>query len=225
MQGGYKSFSNGCGERKPPKVCYYGFALLCDSRTEKVLMAAAEMFGKYASFTDPVHKNSYKAISPLRPELSQAGRTVLISGGTTGIGYGIASGFVKASAARVIITGRRPDVVSQAVKDLKQDGCATEIIGFPCDVSSEKAVKALWDKLRADDIVVDVLVLSAVGFGPNKPLRDISTGDVWDVFDINVRAQLQMSERFYRQEAKGGSETKVSISMHTCQHGTLITDK
>ncbi|KAI0508757.1 short-chain dehydrogenase [Xylaria bambusicola] len=169
------------------------------------------MFGKYATLTDPVHNNTYEAISPLRPELSQLGRTILISGGTTGIGYGIARGFVRASAARVIITGRRPEVVSQAVEDLQKEANATKIDGYPCDISSNAAVEALWDKLKTDGIVVDVLVLNAVAFGPNKSLRNISTAATWEVYDANVRAQLQMSERFYKQGNKDSSETKYLV--------------
>ncbi|KAI0448777.1 short-chain dehydrogenase [Xylaria acuta] len=168
------------------------------------------MFGKYATFTDPIHNNTYAAISPLRPELSQAGKTVLISGGNTGIGYGIACGFVKASAARVIITGRRVEVVAEAAENLKREADKTEIIGIPCDVSDATSIEDLWNKLKLEGVVVDVLVLNAVAFPPKKPLRDIGTEGIWKLFDINVRAQLQMSERFYKQEEKGGSETKAS---------------
>ncbi|KAI0104340.1 short-chain dehydrogenase [Nemania sp. FL0031] len=177
------------------------------------------MFGKYATFTDPIHNNTYAAISPLRPELSQAGKTVLVSGARTGIGYGIARGFVKASAAKVIITGRRAEVVSQAARDLQVEADKTEIIGIACDVSDETAIDALWDKLKSEGATVDVLVLNAVGFPPKKPLRDIGAKGIWKLFDINVRAQLQMSDRFFRQGGKGGSETKYlvyvsSVSVH-----------
>jgi NAD(P)-dependent dehydrogenase (short-subunit alcohol dehydrogenase family) len=170
------------------------------------------MFGKYATLTDPVHKNSYPAISPLRPELSQAGKTVLISGGNTGIGYGIARGFVKASAAKVIITGRRVEVVSKAAQELQREAVGTEVIGFPCDISSASAVDALWQKLKEEGTVVDVVVLNAVGVPPKKPLAEVGTEGIWTLFDMNVRAQLQMTERFYKQEGKGGSETKARTS-------------
>ncbi|KAI1300618.1 short-chain dehydrogenase [Xylaria venustula] len=177
------------------------------------------MYGKYATLTDPIHNNTYDAISPLRPQLSQVGRTILITGGTTGIGYGIARGFVKASATRVIITGRRVEIVAKAAKDLQQETDKSEVIGIPCDVSDQDAVEALWCKLKSDGIVVDVLVLSAAGFPPNKPLRDLGTAETWKLFDMNVRAQLQVSERFYKQEERGNSKTKYlvyvsSVSVH-----------
>ncbi|GAW12026.1 hypothetical protein ANO14919_013810 [Xylariales sp. No.14919] len=176
------------------------------------------MWGKYATLTDPVHKNSYAAIDPLRPELSQAGRTVVITGGNSGVGYGIAQAFIRASAARVIILGRRVDVLASAARNLAVEagaGYKGEILGLPCDISDAAAVDALWEKLRADGIVVDVLALNVATFAPKKPLLEVGTDDIWKIYDANVRAQLQMTERFYKQEGKGASDTKNLVHVST----------
>jgi len=174
------------------------------------------MWGKFGTLTDPIHRDSYAAISPSRPELSQAGKTVLITGGNSGIGYGIARAFVHASASKVIILGRRADVVASAAKKLKEEdagpGYKGKVVGIPCDIGDASAVDALWQKLRDEGTVVDVLVLNAAGFSPAKPLLEI-TEEVWKAYDFNVRAQLQMTERFYKQEGKGATETKVSASI------------
>ncbi|KAI1190004.1 NAD(P)-binding protein [Nemania serpens] len=175
------------------------------------------MFDKYA-LTGPFHKASYAAISPERPELSQSGKTVVITGGSSGIGYGIAQGFVAASAARVIVLGRRPDVVASAAQKLAREARPAfggEVVGLPCDITDAAAVDALWDKFRADGVVVDVLVLNAAGMAPHKPLLDVGTEGVWKTFDANVRAQLQMTERFYKQEGKGASDTKNLVHVST----------
>ncbi|KAI1744080.1 putative short-chain dehydrogenase [Xylaria scruposa] len=176
------------------------------------------MFGPYATLTDPVHKMSYAAIDPLRPELSQAGKTVVITGGNSGIGYGIAQGFVKASAARIIILGRRPDVVASAAQKLTVEAGAKfkgEVTGLVCDMGNAAAVDALWKKFHADSIVVDVVVLNAAAFSPTKPLLDVGTEGIWEVFDMNVRAQMQMAERLYKQEGKGASDTKYLVHVST----------
>ncbi|KAI1170550.1 NAD(P)-binding protein [Nemania sp. FL0916] len=166
------------------------------------------MFDKFA-LTDPVHRASYAGIDSKRPELSQAGRTVVITGGSSGIGYGIATGFVAASVARIFILGRRSDVLASAAKQLTEtDGFSGEVIGLQCDMMDAAAVDTLWDKFRAEGVVVDVLVLNATGHVPLGPLLELGTSAVWKVFDANVRAQLQMTERFYKQVGKGASETK-----------------
>jgi glycerate-2-kinase len=58
------------------------------------------------------HKKPYQAIDPSLPALQQTGRTVIVTGGNSGIGYAIARSFVKANAARVVILGRPKDVVN-----------------------------------------------------------------------------------------------------------------
>lgn len=48
-----------------------------------------------STFTKTIHKTTYPTIDPARPELSQAGRTVVITGGSAGIGFAIAQGFAQ----------------------------------------------------------------------------------------------------------------------------------
>ncbi|KAI0408956.1 putative short-chain dehydrogenase [Xylaria palmicola] len=175
------------------------------------------MFGKYATLTDPVHKTPYAGISPSRPELSQAGKTVVITGGNSGIGYAIAQGFLKAQAARVIVLGRRADVVASAARDLAAEAggeAGDRVLGLPCDISDAAAVEALWDRLRADGVSVDVLVLNAAAFAPLKPLLEVGTKGVWKIFDANVRAQLHMTERFYKQTGRGATSDSTRYLVH-----------
>ncbi|KAI1430306.1 putative short-chain dehydrogenase [Xylaria sp. FL1777] len=175
------------------------------------------MYGRYAKFTDKVYKNTYPAIDASRPELSQEGKTVLITGGHTGIGYGISRAFLRASAAKVIVLGRRKDVLATATKKLAAEAGAGagEVVGVPCDITDAAAVDAVWAKLRDEGVVVDVLVLSVSVFAPKKPLLEVGTADVWKLYDTNVRAQLQLTERFYKQEGKGASATKNLIYIST----------
>lgn len=156
-----------------------------------------------------LHKTPYPAISPLRPELNQAGKTVLITGGGTGIGFAIARAFVQASASHVIITGRREKVIADSVSQLKAeaDGSKTTVSGFASDMADLQDSEKLWDGFKSAGIAIDVLVLNAASAGEVKPILQAGLDSTWRVFEINVRGLLDYAQRFYRQ---GGDQQKVS---------------
>lgn len=167
------------------------------------------------------HRKPYEAISPSRPELSQAGRTVLVTGGNSGIGYAIARNFIKAGAKRVIILGRRPDVVKAAAKKLAQEandsGSSTVADGRICDIASLESTEALWSGLQKDGIYVDVLVLNAAAAGRVAPILESGLKNVWADYETNVRSSLDFAERFYKQNGKGADARKVSLDSPCAQ--------
>ncbi|KAG6364586.1 hypothetical protein INS49_006188 [Diaporthe citri] len=170
--------------------------------------------GLKTNFTKTVHRTSYPSIDPTRPELSQAGRTVLITGGGTGIGLSIGKSFALAGAKRVIIVGRRANVLADAARAIesvaKQAGKETEVIHQTLDVTDKAGIAALWSGLKDKGIVVDVLVLNAAKFSPLKPLLDLGSDEVWSMFEANVYGPLMLSEAFVKQ---GGDDQKVIINV------------
>lgn len=182
---------------------------------EDALNVAREQGGGLrTNFTKTIHRSSYPAIDPIRPELSQEGRTVLITGGGTGIGLSIAKSFTKAGAKTVIIVGRTESVLAEAKKEIEQEaqraGKATKIIAQGVDVTDKPAVAALWSGLKDKEIGVDVLVLNAAKFALMKPLFELGSDEVWSMFEANVRGPLMMAEAFSKQ---GGDKQKVSGSV------------
>lgn len=171
--------------------------------------------GLKTDFTKKVHRTSYPSIDPGRPELSQAGRTVLITGGGTGIGLSIGKSFALAGAKRVIIVGRRANVLADAAKAIegvaKQAGKETEVIHQTLDVTDRAGNAALWSGLKDKGIVVDVLVLNAAKFSPMSPLLDLGSDEVWSMFEANVHGPLMLSEAFVKQG--GGDDQKVIINV------------
>lgn len=180
--------------------------------------------------TKTFHSGPYEAISPLRPELSQAGKTVAITGGSMGIGFAIAQGFVAAGAAKIIILARRADAVEAAVASLTKEAhgtTTTQIIGHPCDVGDAASVAEFWGRLASEGTVIDVLVLNAAAIAPQHSVLELGTARIWEDYNVNVRGQLDMTERFYKQSGKkeddGNPLYLVHVStlcIHAWQFGT-----
>jgi len=156
------------------------------------------------------HNKPYPGILPTRPELSQAGRTVLVAGGTTGIGYNIALSFIQASAAHVIVLSRRQSAVDKAVADLNAEAKSLNLpgkaSGYAIDVSDRQANDKLWDDLQAQGVHVDVLSYNAAGITPFGPLIEADLDGVSKTMDLNAIALLQHAQRLYRQQGLGGEE-------------------
>ena len=83
-----------------------------------------------------------------------AGRTILITGGGSGIGLALAKKFVELGN-KVIITGRSQDRLTKAAGEVP--GIET----YPCDVADAEQITALAAKVSAAHPSLDVLVNNA----------------------------------------------------------------
>ncbi|KAF5344308.1 hypothetical protein D9757_014032 [Collybiopsis confluens] len=149
------------------------------------------------------HRTSYPAISPFKPALRQAGRSVLITGGGGGIGFEIARSFAKASASRVIIVGRRAAFLIEAVSNLQQEFGAngvTEFIARQGDISDDASISSLWEYLHSRGIFINVLVLNAAHVGPSGPdTLLLDKDEIMQAFQVNVGGNFLMTTKFVHQ--------------------------
>ncbi|WAO97005.1 Hypothetical protein NCS54_01470400 [Fusarium falciforme] len=146
------------------------------------------------------HSASYSTLSPLRPQLNQSGKTVLVVGASAGIGLAITRAFAEASASKIILTGRRSDALLDAASKLSSEFTKTKFIARVCDVGNVAESAALWSGLRTDGIFVDVLVLNAAKFGNQQSLLEADLDTTWSLYETNVRTILDFTQRLYRQE-------------------------
>ncbi|KAF8832117.1 hypothetical protein HHX47_DHR1001146 [Lentinula edodes] len=152
------------------------------------------------TLTSTFHHDTYPAISSSNPSLSQAGKTVLITGGGSGVGFEIARSFAKATASRIIIVGRRIAVLEDAVAKLRGEFPNTEFIARQGDISGEASAGSVWDHLNAHDILVHVLVLNAMHLYPMGPdTLKMERKDVMEAFNTNVGGNFTMTAKFVGQ--------------------------
>jgi NAD(P)-dependent dehydrogenase (short-subunit alcohol dehydrogenase family) len=111
-----------------------------------------------------------------------AGKTVVVTGGTRGIGAMIAGGFVDAGAD-VIVASRKPEAVEALVDDMSDRGSC---IGFAADLSTEEGARRLAEEIGAARPQVDVLVNNA-GATWGAPVEEHDSAS-WDrVLNLNVQ--------------------------------------
>lgn len=165
--------------------------------------------------TKTLHKKPYQAIDPQRPELSQKGRTVLVTGGAAGIGFAIVRAFIAASAARIIIVGRRSSKIDESIAELQQLPGAdrTTLSKRVCDVSDADAAAKLWGDLAEEGVVVDTMVINAASISNAGSVLDRGAAEVWRDFTTNVCAMMDFTDRFHKQPGKGSFNKKVCMYM------------
>ena len=86
-------------------------------------------------------------------------KTVIVTGGGTGIGFEIAKSFVLCGA-KVTIAGRRKDVLEEALLQIKKKIPKSEdnIISLTCDMSNEQSVNDLFQTVQSTFNNIDILI-------------------------------------------------------------------
>jgi 3-oxoacyl-[acyl-carrier protein] reductase len=114
---------------------------------------------------------------------SIAGRAVVVTGATRGIGKGIARVFAS-SGARVVITGRDADAAKATVAELSADGADVSYLLGDVGVRADcqRIADTAADRLGG----IDVLCANA-GIFPDKRLADMTDEDIDGVLGTNLR--------------------------------------
>jgi 3-oxoacyl-[acyl-carrier protein] reductase len=114
---------------------------------------------------------------------SIAGRAVVITGGSRGIGKGIASVFAR-YGARVLITGRDSDAARAAAEELPGD-----VSFVQADVASREDCRRMAAVAAEHLGGIDVLCANA-GIFPKARLADLTEEDLDQVLGINLKGMV-----------------------------------
>ena len=100
----------------------------------------------------------------------------------------------------MFITGRRPDGLDKAVKQIGRN-----VTGVRADSSNLADLDRLYERVKAEKGHIDVLYASA-GFGEfNVPLGSITEANFDDTFNVNVRGTLFTVQKALPLMRDGGS--------------------
>ena len=122
---------------------------------------------------------------------SLAGKVALISGGTRGIGKGIAMAFA-AHGARVVVASRKQDSVDVSVAELKAAGA--EALGIAANVSKVTDCERLIAETVAAFGGIDILVNNAATNPVFGPVENTTTEAFEKIIGVNLRAPFDLAK-------------------------------
>ncbi|KAH6995553.1 hypothetical protein BKA56DRAFT_650426 [Ilyonectria sp. MPI-CAGE-AT-0026] len=164
-------------------------------------------------FTKVNHHKPYPFISPTRPELTAAGKNVVVTGGASGIGKAIAVAFSQAGAKSVAIISRRLNRLEAAAAEIMAAGPATRVVYESADLTDRAAVdgamKSITDQVGKIDIFISnagILQDSASVVGYD--VRELTRG-----FELNVIGPFNAVQAFVPHAAPGSMLFNVSSSV------------
>ncbi|MDP9427388.1 MAG: SDR family oxidoreductase [Actinomycetota bacterium] len=137
------------------------------------------------------------------------GRTALVTGASRGIGLAIAQSLVT-RGARVVVTGRKPDALAEAVTALGGPEVAVGVAGNAGDAEHRaQAVRTAVDTFGSLDMLV-----GNVGINPvYGPMVDLPLDGFRKILDTNVVATLGLVQEAWRawMAQHGGSVLVVAL--------------
>ncbi|MFT3771263.1 MAG: SDR family oxidoreductase [Minicystis sp.] len=139
------------------------------------------------------------------------GKTVLITGGSTGIGAALADE-VAARGARVALVARGRAKLDEVAGKIEKDH-GRKVHVFSLDLGADGAAVRLHEAVRAAGLAVDVLVNNA-GFGVHGRFEEQSLQQQHDMVALNVGALVELTHVFLPEllERKGGIIQVASIA-------------
>ncbi|MBP1888276.1 SDR family NAD(P)-dependent oxidoreductase [Sinorhizobium mexicanum] len=137
-----------------------------------------------------------------------AGKRILITGGSSGIGLALAR-VLLVKGAKVAISGRRPEVVAEAVRSL-QTGSA-EIHGIAADVATAKGRAATLEQALAALGGLDILVNNAGGVRAGR-LENTDEADLQAMIDVDLTAPILLTRAALPVLRKSGDAIVVNVS-------------
>ena len=130
-------------------------------------------------------------------------KVAVITGGTKGIGLGIAAEFIK-EGAKVVIGGRNPDTGAAGVRELEALG--GEAIYIPCDVGQMDQLQNIIEKSVEHFGRIDIYVANA---GINDPdhthYLDITPEQYDSIMDVNLKGMFFGGQYAAREMVKQGN--------------------
>ncbi|WP_439579247.1 SDR family oxidoreductase [Elioraea sp.] len=149
------------------------------------------------------------------PPISLAGRVVLVTGSSQGVGEGIARATAAAGAAGICVTGRNAARADSVAASLRASGTRAHAVA--ADLADPDACRRLVAEAEAALGTVDALV-NAAGLTDRGRIEDTPV-ELWDrLFAVNARAPFILTQEVVRRlkaaQRPGAIVNIITMSSH-----------
>jgi len=163
------------------------------------------------------HNDTYDAINPTRPELSQAGKVIVITGGGQGIGRETVDAYAQAGATDIHILGRTSGTLGETKKIVEEKYPKVKVTAHVADISDKDAVVKAAKAIGSWDVLV-----ANAGYLPTPGLITEHVDDWWKAFEINVKGSLNLTTAFLPAKKAGGTIIGTSTGAAILPAGTPL---
>jgi 7-alpha-hydroxysteroid dehydrogenase len=146
-------------------------------------------------------------------QLSLADRTILVTGGGSGIGKGVATAVVS-SGGNAMLVGRNADRLAGAADEIRSSAGvgAGEVRYEPADVTNEDEVSAVVEATTAWHGRLYGVVHCAGGSESIGPITQLDSEAWRRAIDLNVTGSMYVLKHAARELVRGGGGSFVGIS-------------
>lgn len=141
-------------------------------------------------------------------DLDLFGKTVLVTGGASGIGAGICTVFAR-EGANILMNYRSRQAEAETFAQELRQRYGVRVLPVQADITEPEAVEDLFVQARAQFETLDVLVNNAAGNVIFKPFQDYTEED-WHAAQAGICDHVfRMSQHFLRTCLAAGREGRI----------------
>ena len=142
-------------------------------------------------------------------DLALNGKTALITGGSKGIGFGIAEALAQ-EGTNLAICARHKNELEQAANQLRQSG--GEVVAVPTDLTKSGDIDELLVKVNDTFDSIDILVNNAGTIGQNGSFVDTPLEEWRSLFELNLFAVVELTQKVLPQMQEQGWGRIINVS-------------
>ncbi|MFF8503970.1 SDR family oxidoreductase [Streptomyces anulatus] len=146
------------------------------------------------------------------------GKTALVTGGSRGIGRGIAEQLGRDGAVVGVHYGSNESAAAETVATIEEAGGKAFALGV--ELTAPKAAAALWAAFDAHADGLDILVNNA-GIGTSRTFAEIEEEEYDRLFTVNTKAPFFLTQHGLGRLRDGGRVINISTGL---SHAAMMPD-